>query len=152
MMGENKMINELKQELVSIETRKEQIQALVKELPYLDSRKQEVEVLLQFMEVRTQQAAAKRDLIEAASDATPWEVITARQAAPVLSIDDVIAAGTAILQTGGPVHVLDDLIDKLKKKSQLTGREADVQDLIRRLEVKVQTKRDWPMSDRFRSP
>ena len=158
IMGEKRMIDELAAELASIETRKIQIQKWVAELPYLDSRKQEIEIVLDFMDKRSRQQSARQAYTEGVASAmstgvmaTSDDLLAAANAAPKIVLDDLIVVGMAVLQTGGPVHVLEDVIAKLKFKSEAAGRGAEVRDLLRKLEVKVQTKRDFPKVDRFNS-
>ena len=152
------MIDELAAELASIETRKIQIQKWVAELPYLDSRKQEIEIVLDFMDKRSRQQSVRQAYSEGVASAmstgvmaTSDDLLAAANAAPKILLDDLIVVGMAVLQTGGPVHVLEDVIAKLKFKSEAAGRGAEVRDLLRKLEVKVQTKRDFPKVDRFNS-
>jgi sigma54-dependent transcription regulator len=158
IMGEKRMIDELAAELASIETRKIQIQKWVAELPYLDSRKQEIEIVLDFMDKRSRQQSARQAYTEGVASAmstgvmaTSDDLLAAANAAPKIVLEDLIVVGMAVLQTGGPVHVLEDVIAKLKFKSEAAGRGAEVRDLLRKLEVKVQTKRDFPKVDRFNS-
>jgi hypothetical protein len=152
VMGENKMMTDLTEELVSIDKRKAEILMWQKELPYLDSRKQEIEILLNFMEVRQQQLYFEQQFDQMyEARASIDEISTAANAAPKILLDDLLVVGEAIFKSGAPVNVLEDLIKKIKHKAGLAGREGEVAELVRRLTVKMQAKIDYPMSDRFNS-
>jgi len=150
VMGENKMIADLTEELASIDKRKAEIIMWQKELPYLDSRKQEIEILLNFMEVRQQQLYFEQQFDQMyEARASIDEIATAANAAPKIMLDDLLVVGEAIFKSGAPVNVLEDLIKKIKHKASLAGRDGEVAELVRRLTVKMQAKIDYPMSDRF---
>lgn len=150
VMGANKMIADLSEELISIDKRKSEIVTWQKELPYLDSRKQEIEILLNFMEVRQQQLYAEQQFDKMyEARASIDEISTAANAAPKILLDDLLVVGEAIFQSGAPVSILEDLIKKINRKAALAGRETEVGGLVRRLTVKMQAKIDYPMADRF---
>ena len=150
VMGANKMIADLNEELDSIDKRKSEIITWQKELPYLDSRKQEIEILLSFMEVRQQQLYAEQQFDQMyEARASIDEISTAANAAPKILLDDLLVVGEAIFQSGAPVSILEDLIKKINRKAAVAGREVELGGLVRRLTVKMQAKIDYPMADRF---
>ena len=131
-MGESKLLRELDAELSTIAQRNVEIPAelakLQEELATLNAREQEIAALLSFLQGRNSVGAA------GATD-----------------LDELITAGSFCLQRGGPVQVLEDLIAKLKTESATAGRIEEVVTIVRQLEAKAQTKRDWPMADRYRT-
>lgn len=130
-MGESKLLRELDAELSTIAKRNLEIPAemakLQDELANLNSREAEIGALLSFLQGRNSVAGTTTDL------------------------DELITAGTFTLQRGAPVQVIEEMIYKLRVEAVAAGRLADVESVVRQLESKAQTKRDWPMADRYRT-
>ena len=151
VMGVNKMISDLNEEMDSIDKRKSEIITWQKELPYLDSRKQEIEILLNFMEVRQQQLYVEQQFDKMyEARASVEEIAAAANASPKILLDDILIVGEAIFQSGAPVNVIEDVILKINRKAKAAGRETEVGELVRRLTTKMQAKSDYPMADRYR--
>lgn len=130
-MGENKLLNELNDEIATIAARSQEIPAHIQrlnmELSDLQDRNKRVGALRTFLLMRKEGKFEATDL------------------------DDLIVAGNYLLDNGGPVSLIEDTCKKLNQEAMQLGRAGDVATLIRGLSTTAQTKRDFPMADRYRT-